>query len=76
AGPDTQVQPVDHDRRRHRGLGAVDHGREGAHRNPGSARHPGVPPRGVPRDPAGERRGRHVGARRGRRRAQAPLEPL
>ena len=44
---DPEVESEHHDRRRHRGVEALHHGREGAHRHPGAARHPRVPPRGT-----------------------------
>src|SRR3954452_3726018 len=53
AGSDKEVQPEHHDRRRHRGVGARDHGREGADRNRGTALDTGVPQGGLPRDTAG-----------------------
>ena len=69
AGSDAQVQPEHHDRGRHRGLGALGDGREGADRHPGAAGDPRVPQGDLPRDPP--RRRPPDGSRRRRARDAA-----
>src|SRR5918996_2854033 len=56
AGPDAQVESEHHDRRRDRDLGARDHGREGPHRNRGTAIGARVPARGLRGDTGGQGR--------------------